>query len=113
MGNLLSRLRMRKQWSSTFLRLTFLVLCILQFAICNSASAAPHITRGKPEPPSKVGKHLKERMKAKAMNAPPMMMANATAGTVEVLFLRVEFQNETSVTDWTICYSTPPTVQNG
>lgn len=71
------------------------VLCILQFAICNSASAAPHISRGKPEPPSKVGKHLSERMKAK-MFAP--MLANATTGTVKVLFLKVDFLADTDLT---------------
>ena len=81
-------------FTSHVLRLTFLTLCTLHFAICSSASAAPHITRGKPEPPSKVGKHLSERMKAK-MFAP--MLANATTGTVKVLFLKVDFPADTDI----------------
>src|SRR4030066_1018633 len=83
------------KFTSHVLRLTFLTLCILQFAICNSASAAPHITRGKPEPSSKVGKHFSERMKAKAF-AP--MLANATTGTVKGLFLKVDFPADTDAT---------------
>ncbi|MDO8444962.1 MAG: M6 family metalloprotease domain-containing protein [Deltaproteobacteria bacterium] len=75
-------------------RLTVFMLCALHFALCASpASAAPHITKGKPEPPAKVGKHLAERMKAKKL-AP--MLANATTGTVKILFLKVDFPSDTN-----------------
>ena len=83
---------------SHVLRLTFFTLCTLHFALCISVFAAPHITRGKPEPPSKVGKHLSERMKAK-MFAP--MLANKTVGQVNVLFLKVDFKQESPADDTT------------
>jgi len=83
---------------SHVLRLTFLTFCTLHFALCVSVFAAPHITRGKPEPPSKVGKHLSERMKAK-MFAP--MLANKTVGQVNVLFLKVDFKQESPADDTT------------
>lgn len=45
----------------------------------------------KPEPFHHIGKHLTERMKARAF-APKL--ANMTTGTVNILFLRVDFQPE-------------------
>lgn len=73
----------------------FLITIHCSLFTSSQVFAAPHITRGKPEPPSKVGKHLSERMKAK-MFAP--MLANATTGTVKVLFLKVDFPADTDAT---------------
>jgi M6 family metalloprotease-like protein len=92
-----------------------LLLFTLHFSLFTEVNAAPHITKRKPEPPSKVGKHIKERIKAKA---PALMMAptidpSSYPAIVDILFLRVEFKDETSVTDWSVCYSTAPTAQNG
>src|SRR3972149_1345072 len=69
-----------KRLTAHALRLPFLTLFTFHFSLFTDAHAAPHVTRGKPEPPSRVGKHLSERMKAK-MFAP--MLANATTGPVK------------------------------
>lgn len=88
-----------------------LASCILHLASFN-LFAAPHITRGKPEPQmSKVGMHLSKRMAAKF---PASLMApTVPPSPVDILFLRVDFKNETSVTDWSVCYSSTPTPKNG
>lgn len=91
--------------ASLFLLLTF------HFLLFTEVHAAPHITGKKHEPfPEKVGKHLNERMKGKRL-AP--MLANAVTGQVNILFLRVDFKNENSVIDWSVCYSSTPTPKNG
>ncbi len=81
--------------TSHALRLTFFILFALHLSLPIEVYAAPHITKGKPEPPSKVGMHLVERMKAKRL-AP--MLANATTGSVKILFLKVDFPSDTNST---------------
>ena len=88
-----------------------LFLCLFQPSL---AGAAPHIS-GRPETKlDHVGTALHERSAAKAL-APAILRApTAYPAEVSILFLRVDFQDESSNdTNLSVCYSTLPAPVNG
>jgi len=82
--------------TSYVLRLTVLALFAFHFLLLTEVHAAPHITKRKNEPPSKVGEHIRERLKARAMVPSLMKAGRSYTNPVNILFLRVDFQEETT-----------------
>ncbi|MDA8101035.1 MAG: M6 family metalloprotease domain-containing protein [Nitrospiraceae bacterium] len=71
--------------------LSALVLCAIIIISPSAALAAPPLIKGRPEPVEKPGMPLAERL-AQKYGLTAAMMANATSGTLNILFLKVDFQ---------------------